>query len=192
MCPLRSLETHAARSRFIVYLSFYRLNILLLLCVCLSVFGNIIAIDAEFLTDFKFNSTRAYCFNSHNDVPQLAQRNVSIFAHTRHRSLYLPQPDCCCSVPFLITSLSSIQSLSQITATSAGDLSYFSQDNRWILSSSAKPVCQTLCAVFIQNRMIFSLQLTLNLRQISNSTQPEVVVSILITMCPRWLSGTYP
>ena len=103
MCPLRSLETHAARSCFIVNLSFYILNILLLLCVCLSVFGKIIAIDADSSTDFKFNPTRACCFNSHNDMPQVAQRNASIVAHTQHRSPYLSQPDCCCFVPFLIT-----------------------------------------------------------------------------------------
>ena len=66
---------HAARRRFIVYLSFYILNILLLLCVCLSVFGNIIVFDADYSTDFKFHSTRGCCFNSHNDVPEVAQRN---------------------------------------------------------------------------------------------------------------------
>ena len=103
MCPLRSLETYAARSCFIVNLSFYIRNILLLLCVCLSVFGKIIAIDADSSTDFKFNPTRACCFNSHNDMPQVAQRNASIVAHTQHRSPYLSQPDCCCFVPFLIT-----------------------------------------------------------------------------------------
>ena len=52
-------------------------------------------------TDFKFHQTLGCsCFNSHNDVPQVAQRNVSIVAHTRHRSPYLPQPDCGCFVPF--------------------------------------------------------------------------------------------
>ena len=86
---------------FIVYLSFCILNKLLLLCVCLSIFFNMIAIDAEY--SFKFHPTRGcFCFNSHNDVPHVAQRNVTIVAHTRHRSPYLPQPDCCCCVPFLI------------------------------------------------------------------------------------------
>ena len=73
------------------------------MCVCLSVFGNIIAIDADYSTNFKFNTTRDCCFKSHNDVPQVVQRNISIVAHTRHRSPYLPQPDCCCFVHFLIT-----------------------------------------------------------------------------------------
>ena len=50
-------------------------------------------------TDFKFHQTiGCSCFNSHNDVSQVAQRNVSIVAHTRHRSHYLPQPDCGCFV----------------------------------------------------------------------------------------------
>ena len=82
-----------------------------LLCICyscgnlyhLSVFGNIIAIDVDYSTDFKFHPTRGCCFNSYNDVPQVAQRNVSIVANTRHRSPYLSQPDCCCFVSFRIT-----------------------------------------------------------------------------------------
>ena len=82
--------------------------VLLCICLCgnlyhLSVFGNIIAIDVDYSTDFKFHPTRGCCFNSYNDVPQVAQRNVSIVANTRHRSPYLPQPDCCCFVSFLIT-----------------------------------------------------------------------------------------
>ena len=82
--------------------------VLLCICLCgnlyhLSVFGNIIAIDVDYSTDFKFHPTRGCCFNSYNDVPQVAQRNVSIVANTRHRSPYLPQPDYCCFVSFLIT-----------------------------------------------------------------------------------------
>ena len=86
---------------FIVYLSFYILYLLLLLCNCLSsVFGSIIAIDADYSTDFRFHPIRGCCcFNSHNDVPQVAQRNVSIVAHTRRRNPYLPQPDCCRCAP---------------------------------------------------------------------------------------------
>ena len=76
-----------------MYLSFCILNILLLLCVCLSVFGNIIAIDADYSTDFKFHPTRGCSINSNNDVSQVAQRSVSFVVHTRHRSPYLPQPD---------------------------------------------------------------------------------------------------
>ena len=49
---------------------------------------------------------------------------------------------------------SSIQSLLQTTATSHTDLSHFSRDNCGNFSSSVKLVCQTLCAVFIQNWMI--------------------------------------
>ena len=42
-------------------------------------------------TDFKFHQTICCsCFNSHNDVPQVAQRNVSIVTHTRHRSRTCP------------------------------------------------------------------------------------------------------
>ena len=63
-----------------------------------------IAIDADYTTDFKFHSTRGCCcFTSHNDDSQVAKRNVSIIAYTRHRNPYLPQPDCCCCVPFLTT-----------------------------------------------------------------------------------------
>ena len=85
-------------------LSFCIFNILLLLCVCLSVFGNMIAIDADYTTDFKFHPTiGCCCFNSHNDISQVAERNVSIIPHTRHRRPFFPQPDCCCCVPFLTT-----------------------------------------------------------------------------------------
>ena len=112
--------------------------VLLCICLCgnfyhLSVFGTIIAIDDDYSTDFKFHPTRGCCFNSYNDVPQVAQRNVSIVANTRHRSPYLPQPDCCCFVLFLITPPPSRISAERIHGSRTGRGASFHRPTRLLL-----------------------------------------------------------
>ena len=93
----------------------------------------IIAIDVDYSTDFKFHPTRGCCFNSYNDVPQVAQRNVSIVANTRHRRPYLPQPDCCCFVLFLITPPPSRISAERIHGSRTGSGASFHRPTRLLL-----------------------------------------------------------
>ena len=70
----------------IVQLSFSILYSLLLLCVRLSVFGNVTAIDVNYSAD---EPEVCVYSNSRNDVPRVGQRYGTIAAHTRRRASVL-------------------------------------------------------------------------------------------------------
>ena len=55
-------------------------------CVFLSVFGNVTAVDVNYSTDEPECVCVCVCSKSHNDVPRVAQRYGTIAAHTRRRA----------------------------------------------------------------------------------------------------------